>query len=91
LIAVASRDGEWTAGLWFERAAWASSNTGDDRACFHLFPLFGRIEPGASTSVRGAFYLLRGSPETLRVRAPQRTAPGQHPPSAGDQRQKDSR
>jgi len=66
LFALASRDGQWTAGLWFERAVWASSNAGDDRACFHLFPLFGRIEPGASATVRGAFDLQRGSPEELR-------------------------
>jgi len=66
LMALASRDGQWTAGLWFERAVWASSNAGDDRACFHLFPLFGRIEPGASATVRGAFHLQRGSPEELR-------------------------
>lgn len=67
LIALASHDGKWTAGLWFERAAWASANTGDQRACFHLFPRFGRIEPGASVTVRGAFYLLRGGPEELRL------------------------
>jgi hypothetical protein len=66
LIALASSDGQWTTGLWFERAAWASSNAGDDRACFHLFPLFGRIEPGGSAAVRGAFHLQRGSPEELR-------------------------
>ena len=65
LIALASRDGQWTAGLWFERAAWASANTGDDRACFHLFPLFGCIQPGASATVRGAFYFLRGGPEEV--------------------------
>ena len=69
LIVLASRDGQWTAGLWFERAAWASANAGDDRACFHLFPLFGRIEPGASTTVRGAFQLRRelrqNTPQTL--------------------------
>jgi len=82
LIAVASHDGLWTAGLWFERAAWASSNTGDDRACFHLFPLFGRIEPGASVSIRGAFIFLRGSPETLRLRAHPRVEPGQPRSSA---------
>jgi len=89
LIAAASHDGQWTAGLWFERAAWASANTGDPRACFHLFPLFDRIEPGASTTVRGAFFLLRGSPETLRVRAHQRVEPGQRQPSADGQRQQD--
>jgi len=69
LIAVASHDGDWAAGLWFERASWASANTGDDRACFHLFPLFGRIEPGARATVRGAFWLVRGDPEDLRQRA----------------------
>lgn len=68
LVALASRDGQWTAGLWMERPAWASANTGDDRACFHLFPLFGRIEPGASATVRGAFWLIRGTPEDWRQR-----------------------
>lgn len=66
LIALAGRDSQWTAALWFERAAWASANAGDSRACFHLFPLLGRIEPGHSATVRGAFYLLRGSPAELR-------------------------
>jgi hypothetical protein len=65
LIALGSRDRQWTAALWFERAAWASANAGDSRACFHLFPLFGRIEPGASVTVRGTFYLLRGGPAGL--------------------------
>jgi len=78
LIALASRDGEWTAGLWFERTAWASSNAGDNRACFHLFPLFGRIEPGASVTVRGAFCLLRGSPEELHQRARPLLGPTRH-------------
>jgi hypothetical protein len=91
LIALASHDGRWTAGLCFERAAWASANAGDDRACFHLFPLFGRIEPGASASVRGAFFLLRGSPETFRVRANQRTASGQQRSSAKKQPKKDQK
>ncbi len=89
LIAAASHDGQWTAGFWFERAAWASANTGDDRACFHLFPLFGRIERGASASARGAFFLMRGSPGALRVRTQQRAEPGQRQPSADGQRQQD--
>jgi hypothetical protein len=89
LIAAASHDGQWTAGFWFERAAWASANTGDNRACFHLFPLFGRIERGASATVRGVFLLMRGSPETLRVRAQQRAEPGQQGHSADGQRQQD--
>ncbi len=68
LIALASHDGQWTAALWFKRAAWASANVGDDRACFHLFPLFGRIEPGGSATVKGDFWLVRGRPEDLRRR-----------------------
>ncbi len=62
LIALASRDRKRTVALAFERAIWASSNTGDDRACFHLFPWFGRIEPGRSETVRGRMYVLRGGP-----------------------------
>jgi hypothetical protein len=70
LIALASHDLQWTTALWFERAAWASANAGDNRACFHLFPLFGRIKPGGSATVRGAFYLLRGSPSNLHQARP---------------------
>jgi hypothetical protein len=67
LIALTSRDRKKTVALAFERAIWASSNTGDDRACFHLFPWFGRIEPGRSVTVRGRLYVLRGGPqEALR-------------------------
>lgn len=63
LIALASRDGRRILALAFERAIWASSNTGDERACFHLFPWFGRIEPGASVTVRGRLYVMRGGPQ----------------------------
>jgi hypothetical protein len=63
LIALTSRDRRKTVALAFERAIWASSNTGDDRACFHLFPWFGRIEPGQSVAVSGRLYVLRGGPE----------------------------
>ena len=68
LIALASRDGQRTVALAFEQAVWASSNTGDDRACFHLFPWFGRIEPGQSVTVRGRLYVLRGGPQNALKR-----------------------
>ena len=41
LIAVASKDGRFTAGLGFQDGLWATVNASDDRACFHLFPHFG--------------------------------------------------
>ncbi len=67
LIALTSRDRKKTIALAFERAIWASSNTGDDRTCFHLFPWFGRIEPGKSLTVRGRLYVLRSdASEVLR-------------------------
>ncbi len=56
---------QWTAALWFERAVWASANAGDSRACFPPFPLFGRIAPGGSVTVRGDFCLLHGRPAEL--------------------------
>jgi hypothetical protein len=62
-IALASRDHRSTVALAFERAAWASANVGDDRACFHLFPAFGRINPGQSSTLRGRLYLMRGTPD----------------------------
>lgn len=65
LIAVQSKDGAFTTALGFEAAEWASCNGGDDRACFHLFPLFGDLQPGESSEVRGCFYLMRGTPENV--------------------------
>lgn len=69
LIAARSRDGRSVIGLAFERALWASSNVGDNRACFHLFPSFGRIASGERVKVRGRLYVLRGSLLELRARA----------------------
>jgi hypothetical protein len=62
-IAVQDKDGAFTTALGFEAAEWASCNGGDDRACFHLFPLFGDLKPGESRKVEGCFYLLPGTPE----------------------------
>lgn len=63
LIAVVSKDGRFTAALGFRDGVWASTNTGDDRACFHLFPHFGTLKPGQSATVDGRFYLLPGGPD----------------------------
>lgn len=68
LIVLASRDRQRTVALAFEQACWASSNVGDDRACFHLFPWFGRIEPGKSVTVRGRLTVSRGGPEAALKR-----------------------
>jgi hypothetical protein len=65
LIAVASKDGQFTVGLGFQDGIWASSNTGDDRACFHLFPNFGTLKPGESATVEGRFYFLQGGPDAV--------------------------
>lgn len=67
-IAVQSRDDRFTAALGFEAAEWASCNGGDDRACFHLFPLFGDLKPGQSKTVEGYFYLISGTPEEALAR-----------------------
>jgi hypothetical protein len=84
LIALRSRDGRTTVALAFEQAVWASSNTGDDRACFHLFPWFGRMEPGQRVTVHGRLYVLRGGPQEAFRRFkkdfPKHTA---RPPSRG--------
>jgi hypothetical protein len=68
LIAVESLDGQFTTALGFERAGWATCNGGDDRACFHLFPDFGDLQPGESSTVRGCFYLMRGTAENALQR-----------------------
>jgi len=68
LIAATSHDGQHVLALTFEQAIWASSNVGDDRACFHLFPHFGRIEPGGSRTVRGRFLILAGDADAARRR-----------------------
>lgn len=69
VIALTSRDGGATIALAFEQAVWASSNVGDDRACFHLFPWFGHIEPGRSVTVHGRLYVLEGGPQGAFDRA----------------------
>ena len=63
LIAVASNDGRFTAAIGFPDGVWASCNSGDERACFHLFPQFGTLRPGESATVEGRFYLLPGGPD----------------------------
>jgi hypothetical protein len=65
LIAVASKDGRFTAGLGFQDGLWATVNASDDRACFHLFPHFGALKPGQSATVEGRFYLLKGTPNDV--------------------------
>jgi hypothetical protein len=68
LIALSSQDGKRVLAIAFERALWASSNVGDARACLHLFPLLGRIEPGGSRTVVGRIYVLEGGPEAALAR-----------------------
>ncbi len=68
LIAVASRDGRFTTALWFESAIWASCNVGDERACFHLFPFFGRLLPGQSATVKGKLALAAATPAEIYQR-----------------------
>lgn len=67
LVALESKAADRVAALGFERAAWASCNGGDNRACFHLFPEFGDLAPGQSGTVRGAFYLLPGGADHARA------------------------
>jgi len=64
LIALTSHNRKSTIALAFENARWASSNTGDDRACFHLFPWFGTIEPGQRSVVTGSLLFTKGGPES---------------------------
>jgi hypothetical protein len=59
-IALASHDSHHTLALALNRSIWATCNTGDERACFHLFPDFGRLLPGQSSTVHGRFYVLDG-------------------------------
>jgi hypothetical protein len=67
-IAVQSKDGKFTTALGFEAADWASINAGDERACFHLFPFFGDLEAGESSTVEGCFYLMPGTPDDVMRR-----------------------
>lgn len=59
-IAVVSKDGTKTLALGFESSAWASSNSNDPRACFHLFPAIGDLAPGESKSMTGRIYAITG-------------------------------
>ena len=55
-------------GLKFEQAIWASSNVGDERACFHLFPYFGDIAAGDSQTIVGELFLIEGDRESAYSR-----------------------
>ncbi|MCK6447110.1 MAG: hypothetical protein L6Q99_12030 [Planctomycetes bacterium] len=68
-IALVSKDKRRVLALTFDRAAWASSNTGDGRACFHLFGALGKIAPGAKAEVKGRLWLVDGDLETFAKRA----------------------
>lgn len=68
LIVVENHTGDACIALGFERAIWASSNVGDNRACFHLFPSFGRIDVEQASTVSGALYLGRTTAEEVRLR-----------------------
>jgi len=63
LVVLSAKDGRSTVSMGFEQSVWASSNTGDNRACFHLFPWFGRVEPGRPVRVRGRVAILPGGPD----------------------------
>ncbi len=61
LIGLESKDKQHVLALAFRQALWASSNVGDSRACMHLFPSFGKIEPGKSATMSGRLYVLAGN------------------------------
>lgn len=68
LIALSSLDGRFVLAYGFDSAIWSSSNIGDPRACFHMFPYFGDLGPGASRTVRGRLYFFEGTPDQARAR-----------------------
>lgn len=68
LLAVESKDGKRVLAIGVEKAIWTCSNCGDGRACVHLFPYLGRVEPGKSASVTARIYLMEGGPDDARKR-----------------------
>jgi hypothetical protein len=68
LIALSSLDGSFVLAYGFESAIWSSSNISDVRACFHMFPYFGDLQPGASSRVKGKLYFFKGTPVEARER-----------------------
>ncbi len=68
-IALQSKDKQKVLGLTFERAAWASANTGDGRACFHLFGTVGKLAPEARGEVKGRIWLVDGDLAAFAKRA----------------------
>ncbi len=75
LLVMSSIDNRHVLALTFEEAIWASCNTGekrskgiDKRACVHLFPYFGEINPQQKTTISGRLYLMSGTPDTAYER-----------------------
>jgi hypothetical protein len=67
-LTVSNRSQDHTIAIAFDSSIWASSNVGDDRACFHLFPFFGAIPIGESRIVNGRLYYIAGSKEVAYQR-----------------------
>ena len=68
ILVMSSIDNRHVLTLAFEKAIWASCNTGDERACVHLFPYFGEIKPNQKITVGGRLYLMLGTPDTAYKR-----------------------
>jgi hypothetical protein len=68
LLAATSRDGKQSIGYAIDGAIQASSNCGDGRACIHMVPFFGNVEPGKTVKVTGRIYWIEGSPEDVLAR-----------------------
>lgn len=67
-VALESLDRKHVIAYGFEEGIWSSSNIGDARACFHLFPYFGDLLPGQSREVKGRLYLCEGNADSVRDR-----------------------
>ena len=63
LILRESLDGRWSSGMYWERTAYVSNWHPAD--CVHALIDFGPLDAGQSRTVRGRFYLIKGTKDDL--------------------------
>ncbi|MFH1743686.1 MAG: hypothetical protein ABIH23_32175 [bacterium] len=62
VVAIASKDGGWVAGLWFEPVHYVIGNyRPPHHGCIHSEPSFGTLRPGQFSSVTGRLYICAGT------------------------------
>jgi hypothetical protein len=62
-VGLASKDGRWVAGQWWDKGAGVWGNCHPSISCFHTNPRMPAVAPGQTQTARGVLYLMEGTPK----------------------------